>query len=162
MAQAPQAHNQNSGATHASALLDNLKNSDMRKVDARVFRSNVSSVRYVFKNGKTAAFLSGVYTTNIAHEIEELDAEIASGHPNFTANVTEVVQLIEPMEVLKARFIAEYLQQQAKSVVKTNDAGFSEQTRLNVLNSTNVSEAMASSDGSAPASPTAPTITIKR
>lgn len=141
--------NQNSGSTHASALLANLKSSNSNVVkEARVFRSNVASLRYVFKAGKVAAFLSGKYTTNIAHEIEELDEEIAMNHPNITANKEEVVALSEPMEALRAKFIAEYLETAAKSVVKTNDAGFSEQGKLNVANSTTVSEGMASSDSS--------------
>jgi len=144
-------------ATHTAALLDNLKKASLARVPARVFRSNIASMRYVFKTGKVAAFLNFKYATDIAYEIDELDFEIAVGHPNITANKEEVVETIEPLEVLKKKHFEEFLKAQATAVSKDNDAGTSDQGKLNVANSRTVGEGMAGSDSSA----TAPTAGIK-
>jgi len=132
-------------AGYAAAAVANMK-SDTSKIAARVFRSNIPSVGYVFKNGKRANFIGGRYTTSIKHEIDELDAEIANSHPNFTANVEEVVETSEPMAALREKFIAEYLEQQARNTDKGNDAGTSKQGKLNVANSTTIGAGAAGSD----------------
>lgn len=137
---------QTAAKSYSEAMVANMKDFDTRKVSARVFRANIPSCRYVFKEGKVAAFLSGKYTTNIAGEISELDAEVALGHPNITANAEEVLDVIEPLELLKKRHIEEYLASVAKSIAKSNDAGFSDQGKLNVANSTTISEGAAGSD----------------
>ena len=140
---------------HNLAVKINL-NADATKVASRVFRCAVLSSRYVFKNGKVAPFIGGKYTTDIAHEIAELDAEIAQRHPHITANKEEVVTLSEPMEVLKQKFFAEFEAAQKAALNKNNDAGTSEQGKLNVANSTTVAAGMAGSDstGTGPAAPT--------
>lgn len=140
--------NQNQGSKHAEALLNNLKSADKTKVAPRVFRSNIMSMRFIFKNGKVAAFLSGKYVTDIKHEIEELDEEVANGHPNINCNPEETVETIEPLEALKAKHFKEFMEAQAKTLNKNNDAGFSEEKKLNVLNSNHVADAMAGSDSS--------------
>jgi len=145
--------NESSMTAHSAALLANLKNSSMAKVPARVFRMSLVSARYVFKNGKVAPFLTknGVnseYATNIEHEIQELDAEIAMNHPNISSKADEVVAAasIEPLEMLKKKHFEEFTKLQAASVVKSNDAGSSIQTKLNVANSTTIGDGAASSD----------------
>lgn len=156
----------NAVSAHSAALLANL-NADNSRVAARVFRSNIPSVRYIFKNGKSANFLGGKYATDIAHEIQELDYEIALRHPNFSANVEEVVDTIEPLEALRARFIAEYKAELATNVAKDNDAGYSDQGKLNVANTTTVSEGAAGSDssggqiGTASTAPASASLSIK-
>jgi len=136
---------------HTAALKANMA-ADLTQVTARVFRSNISSCRYVFKNGKVAPFIGGKYTTDIKHEIDELDAEIDMKHPHISANKEEVVSTVEPLEALKARFFAEFQAAQAANLLKDNDAGTSEQGKLNVANSTTVAAGMAdsSSTGAAP------------
>ena len=157
---------QQSGNAYARASLANIKEAaaNNTKQLARVFRSNVQSVKYVFKNGKVAAFMQGKYTTDIKYEIDELDEEIAAGHPNFSANKEEVVELIEPMEVLRSRFIAEYIANQKSATSGTNDAGNSEFVKLNVATSDTVKAGMAGSDGSgqgtAPAATGPPSLKI--
>lgn len=137
----------NAVSAHSAALLANL-NADNSRVAARVFRSNIPSVRYIFKNGKSANFLGGKYITDIVHEIRELDYEIALHHPNFSVNMEEVVPTMEPLEALRARFIAEYKAELATNVSKNNDAGYSDQGKLNVANTTTISEGAAGSDSS--------------
>jgi len=142
-----------SAQSYAAAMAKNLK-ADMTKVAARVFRSNIVTMRYVFKNGKVAPFLTkngrdSEYATNVKYEIEELDAEIEGGHPNISSKAEEVQLVMEPVEALKARHFKEFLAQQSASVLKTNDAGSSEQVKLNVANSTTIQEGAAGSDSSA-------------
>lgn len=131
---------------HTAAMQKNLQADTSKLAVARVFRSNIPSMRYVFKQGKVAPFISGRYTTDIAHEIEELDAEIAHRHPNISANKEEIVDTIEPLEALKKKHFEEFLLMQAKTLDKTNDAGTSEQGKLNVANSTTVAPGAAGSD----------------
>lgn len=141
---------------HTAALKANMA-ADSTKVTARVFRSNISSSRYVFKNGKVAPFIGGKYTTNIKHEVDELDAEIEMKHPHISANKEEVVNTIEPLEALKAKFFAEFQAAQAANILKDNDAGISEQGKLNVANSTTVAAGMSGSSSTA----TAPALGLK-
>jgi len=157
---------QSAVSAHSSALLHNLKHSTNERIAVRVFRSNIASMRYIFKNGKTAAFLTdngstSKYVTNIRHEIEELDEEIALGHPNIHVREEVVEPVIEPLEALKARHFAEFKKIYEAASLKTNDAGYSEQGRLNVANSTTVAEGAAGSDsmtaGSMGAAPLAAT-----
>ena len=137
---------------HTAALKANLA-ADVTKVSARVFRSSIPSSRYVFKNGKVAPFIGGKYTTDIAHEIAELDAEILQKHPNITANVEEIVDTIEPLEALKAKFFEQFKAEQAAQLLKTNNVGVSDQGKLIPANSNTVAAAMAGSDSSSGQTP---------
>jgi len=101
---------------------------------------NVQSAGYAFKTGKRAQFIPNVdgincYTTNIPSEIAELDEEVANGHTNITHYTGEVAPLIEPLEVLRSRFFAEFEAKQAEALKVTNDAGNSPQIKLNVAGS---------------------------
>jgi len=141
---------------YAAALNKNLR-ADTSRVEARVFRSNILTMRFIFKNGKVAPFLTkngrdSEYTTDIKHEIEELDDEIAMRHPNISSKPEEIVHTIEPVEALKARHFKEFQEQMARSVVKSNDAGSSSLEKLNVANSTTISEGAAGSDSNGVAS----------
>lgn len=148
-----QAQNESTMTAHAQALLANLKNSSQAKVAPRVFRSNIVTMRYVFKNGKVAPFLTknGIdseYATNIEHEIQELDAEIASNHPNISSKPAETVETLEPIEALKKKHFEEFKKMLASNTLKTNDAGTSEQGKLHVANSTTIGDGAAGSDSS--------------
>lgn len=136
--------------SYASAMAKNLK-ADTTKVAARVFRSNLVTMRYVFKNGKVAPFLTknGIdseYATNIKYEVAELDAEIEMQHPNISSKPEEIQLSIEPIEALKKKHFEEFLALQAASLKKSNDAGYSEQGKLNVANSNTIADAAAGSD----------------
>lgn len=141
-------------ATQATA---NLK-ADTSVVKGRVFHSTIPSIRYVFRAGKHAVFIDGKYTTNIAHEIEELDAEIEAGHPNFFIKSKEEVAPVEPLEALREKFIKEFLAKQAEDTKTVKDGGTSEQGKLNVANSTTIASAAAGSDSSLGNSNNAPAV----
>lgn len=157
MAETQTSHNQNPGTAHAQALAANIKEAaNPKKVEARVFRSNMLTLRYVFKAGKVAAFLTknGIdseYVTDIAHEIAELDAEIENNHPNIFSKPAEIVRKIEPVEALKARHFEEFKKLMEAQNGRKGDGGFSEQGKLNVANSDTIADGAASSDGSAAA-----------
>lgn len=113
----------------------------------QLFKSRIASMRYVFKNGKTANFILGQYATDVESEITELHAEIKSGNPILHIDKDEPTKLfVEPIESLRAKIIAEYEAEKARTLNKNNDAGYSVQGRLNVANSSTVSEGAASSD----------------
>lgn len=130
---------------HINAVVNNTASSKPVKVQPRVFHSNIPSMGYVFKAGKRASFINGKYITDIQYEIDELDAEIAMGHPMIYIKADEPpVELIEPMEALRAKFVKEYVEQQAKNTLKSNDVGTSTQGKLNPASSTDIQEGMAS------------------
>lgn len=87
--------------------------------------STFPSCQYVFKSGKVAAFIGGIYRTNIKSEIEELDSEIAEGHPNLYVTEEKTVDTtkLDPLANLKEKIIADYIAAQAKAVDPTNDMG---------------------------------------
>ena len=131
--------------SYATALQKNLE-ADSTQIAARVFRSSLLSMRYVFKNGKVAPFMTknGIdseYTTDIKHEIEELDGEIRFRHPNLSSKPEELVSKIEPMAALREKHFKEFMEMQAKAVSLDNNAGYSEQGKLNVANSRSIAEA---------------------
>jgi len=148
------AENQNSAPSYAQALATNLKiAATPKKVEARTYSCNMLTLRYVFKAGKVAVFMTkdGItseYTTNIAHEIEELDAEIEMNHPNISVKVMTAVPVIEPVEALRAKHFAEFQAIMDKQNGRKGDGGHSVQGPLNVLNSDTVAPGAASSNES--------------
>jgi len=146
---------QTASSNFATASEANIKASPPTVLPvARVFRSNITSVGYIFKNGKKAAFVSGKYTTNIKYEIDELDTEIALGHPNFSADTEEIEAVIEPLEALRARFIAEFKADEARALNKANDAGTAEVQKLTPVSSATIADGAAGSDSTAGANTT--------
>lgn len=170
MSTVPAAANSTAGSaqtSHAAALAANLKEAAKaeKSANARVYYSNMLTMKYIFKAGKVAAFLTkngrtSEYTTNIKHEIEELDAEIELGHPNITSSPEETVAVIEPVEALRQKHFEEFKKMMEKATLKTNDAGTSDQGKLNVANSTSIAEASAGSDSYAATAP-APTTPVR-
>lgn len=156
------AESNNSG--NAVQLYAQVQQANVRKAEEldaqgsklpRVYTCNLQAAGFVFKNGKRAQFIpngEGVncYTTDIPSEQLELDYEITHRHPNFAVYTGEVAALIEPLEVLKARFFAQFQAEQEAAINKNNDAGTSEQTKLNVANTTTISSGAAGSSSDMP------------
>jgi hypothetical protein len=116
----------------------------------RVYTCNLQAAGYVFKNGKRAQFMPNTegincYTTDIPSEQQELDMEITYRHPNFAVYAGEVKPLIEPMEVLKARFFAEFEANQKAALNPDNNAGNYTQTALKVATTRSISSGAAGS-----------------
>lgn len=90
-----------------------------------VYYNHIKNCKYMFKNGKAANFLDGKYYTDIPHEIEELDAEIASGHEFLFVNLKELtVDLAKlgkiDVDEIKRQAVEEYIKsQQPKDMGKS-------------------------------------------
>lgn len=96
----------------------------------RVFKTTMSSNKFIFKSGKTAGFVNGRYMTSNPQEIKELEEEILE-HQNpyfyIDKNEKEITseQAADPMAALRAKIIADYLatQQGKEPVVPQKDFG---------------------------------------
>jgi hypothetical protein len=116
-----------------------------------VFKSSLPNIQYLFKNGKSAAFIGGAYYTDVESEIKELQDEVTNRHPIIFIDPAQS-QIdsadLDPMSVLKKKFYAEFLAQQAAAVQKDRDMGTTSQTGVlqGIANSTTIAEAMSGSD----------------
>ena len=116
-----------------------------------VFKSSLPNIQYLFKNGKSAAFIGGTYYTDVESEIKELNAEVDNRHPIIFIDPAQT-QIdsndLDPMAVLKKKFFAEFEAQRAAAVDKSRDMGSTIQTTVlqGIANSTSVAEAMSGSD----------------
>jgi hypothetical protein len=82
------------------------------------FQMDKQACRYVFKSGKIAEFIGGLYRTTVKSEIEELQAEIDSGIGSIWVPPeapTIDSEDMDPVAVMKKKVIAEYLAQQARA-----------------------------------------------
>ena len=121
------------------------------------YKSRIYSCKYAFKNGKEANFVDFTYLTDIKTEIDELDEEIALGHPTLYVDPqkkTVDTSKKDPLEDIRAKAVADYLAQQKNATLLTNDRGTSEPGKLNVATSASIAAATAgsSSGQAAPAS----------
>ena len=106
-------------------------------------------LNYVFKKGKMAVFKHHRYATDIPAEIEELEAEIAGGHPQIYIKEDQkflTAEMEDPMKALKAKFIAEYIAEQAKFTDPTNDMGTSSQQAIRPQSTSDIASVAAGGD----------------
>jgi len=121
---------------------------------ARVFKSQVQSIKYIFKNGKEAPFVFGKYYTDNATEIAELEQEIALGHPQIFIDSEEKevdTEKMDPLSRLREKIIAEYLEEQAKQLDPSNDFGNTLPQSVKPASSSDVAAASAGGAGSSAA-----------
>lgn len=113
-------------------------------VEERKFQHYSSSrlnMAMLTKIGQRINFISGVFITDDKSVIRYLDEEIANGLNIITKGELLTEKEADPMEALKKKHIAEYLEQQAElakqaSLGITRDMGETEEkTRLNPLSS---------------------------
>jgi len=81
----------------------------------RVFCCTLGSCSYTFAKGKSAIFTNGQFFTDVPSEIEELEKEIAAGHPHLFIDpaYTEVdTEKLDPIEIIRQKAIADYIKQQ--------------------------------------------------
>lgn len=129
------------------------------------FQNTLGNCRFTFSKGKDANFLSGEYLTNNQAEIDELNAEVAAGHPHIyikTDRVTVDTTYVDPLEAIKARAVEEYKASLAASLDKSNDRGNSEFSGKleGIANSTTVAEGMSDSTSTDSSTAMAPTAMI--
>lgn len=66
-----------------------------------VYHNTLGNVGYIFKDGSSAFFKDGTYTTGIEQEIKELDAEVKARHPNIYVvpdALTIDTEAVDPIE----------------------------------------------------------------
>ena len=79
---------------------------------------NCVAGKYIFLNGKEAAFIGGRYATAVPTEIEQLDKEIEMDHPHIYRDAEEMTMdsdVKDPLAVLRDKFFKEFQEQQAKT-----------------------------------------------
>lgn len=116
----------------------------------RVFKCTIPSVNFIFANGKAAIFQYGVYRTNMEWEISELEKEIAAGHPHIYIDAAEREidsEMVDPMNALRAKIIAEYVAAQEAAIDPSNDMGTTEQQSVKPANSMDIAAGAAGGDG---------------
>lgn len=87
---------------------------------------NCNAGKYIFKSGKEAPFVNGEFLTDVESEIAELDAEVKAKHPHIFIEVgKEEVDSDQPapLEALRAKIIADYLETQRAANNPANDRG---------------------------------------
>ena len=115
----------------------------------RLYWATMPFLNYVFKKGKMAVFKHHRYATDIPAEIEELEAEIAGGHPQIYIKEDQkflTAEMEDPMKALRAKFFAEFQAQQAKFVDPTNDMGTSSQQAIRPQSTSDIASVAAGGD----------------
>lgn len=116
-----------------------------------VFKCTIPSIKYIFKNGKEAAFVQGVFRTAVQSEIDELTNEVSLGHPHIfidPAEQTIASDMIDPMAQLRAKIIAEHMASLATATNPENDMGSTAQEAVKPSNTQDIAEGAAGGSGS--------------
>lgn len=85
----------------------------------KLYKSRMPSCQYFFKDGSRADFVNGRFSTDEEDKIEQLDKELKANHPHIYVDDNEVevdTEKQDPLEHLRAKFIAEYLKEQKDKV----------------------------------------------
>jgi hypothetical protein len=115
----------------------------------KLYKSRIPSVNYLFRNGKPAIFVNGRFSTAVPAEIEELDHEVALGHPTIYVDAAEATIDVSktPYEAIREKIIAEYLAAQAAATDPGNDMGNYEAGKVNPASSMDVAAAALGGSG---------------
>jgi hypothetical protein len=131
----------------------------------KLYKGTIPYFNYLFANGKPAIFLDGRFSTDVEDEIKQLDAEVASKHPFIYIDVQESefdTTKQDPMTLLRDKFRAELLAEQAAASNPARDMGTSLSEKLiGIATTANINAAAAgSSSGGAliAAAPAAPAV----
>ena len=115
----------------------------------RLYWATMPFLNYVFKKGKMAVFKHHRYATDIPAEIEELEAEIAGGHPQIYIKEDQkflTAEMEDPMKALRAKFFAEFQAQQAAFVDPNNDMGKTSQEPIRPQSTSDIASVAAGGD----------------
>ena len=116
------------------------------EIKFNIYFSNPASMQVISSRGKPMMFVSGRYHTKDPGEIQDLDllCENGSGAVFKDPNMLQLSgDQLDPMNVLKARHIKEYLDQQAAMLNPNNDGGTSVQGPLNAASTTSIAPVAA-------------------
>lgn len=117
-----------------------------------VFKNTLGNASFVTSKGKVLHFLNGEHITDVAVDIEELQAEVAAGHPHiYIDKERETVDgnAKSAMDMLKETLRAELLREMeaAKLAASTNNFGETDAKPAlqGIANSTTIAEGMSGS-----------------
>ena len=127
------------------------------------FKSYQSSCNFVDSTGRIAHFVSGRFTTNDPLFIKELTEQVELGHPVFYIDENEKTidsDLLDPLEYIRRKAVADYLAQQASRV--GTDFGTTENApNAGILTTAELTQE-AAAGLTAPAAPKTPTIDMAK
>lgn len=115
----------------------------------RLYFASMPFMNYVFAKGKLAVFKHHRYATDVPEEIEELDKEVAAGHPNIRIDPEMrylTAEMEDPMKALRARFYAEFMKEKMAQINPENDMGKSEQVAIKPQSTSDVAAVAAGGD----------------
>lgn len=122
-----------------------------------VYYNSLVNCQFIFKDGKVANFLGGRYLTNTPKEVEELDAEVALGHPHIYVKSEELTidtTFVDPMDAIREKVRKEVLAEMAATTSKDNDRGnYDVSDKLQGIGNTNTIAEGASGSVSTDAAP---------
>lgn len=116
----------------------------------RIFKATLPSVNYIFTNGKPAIFVQGKFTTNIDFEIQELEREIATGHPHIYIDPAESEidsDALTPMEILRAKVREELVAEMAAATNPANNMGTTVQEPVKPASTADIAQAAQGGSG---------------
>lgn len=121
----------------------------MSATEKNLFKSQFTSHRYIFKDGKTAAFIDSKYLTDVESEIEELNHEIKLGHPTIYVDPDQVTidpKDLDPLNAIRKSLREEIMQELVSDKGITNDGADMAAKLKGISTSVNTVAAAASSN----------------
>jgi len=117
----------------------------------RMFKSTLKSCQYITADGTICGFVAGRFHTGDEKVIKELEQQIAAGHPHLYVDSAEVevdTEMLDPIEQIKRKAIADYIAAQNAANRPENDRGNTVQGKLEgIVNSGVVGEGSSGSTG---------------
>ncbi len=114
-----------------------------------LFKSNLKSCQYIFKDGSVAYFTNGIYTTSDDEKAAQLQNEIKKDHPHLSIEVGRekvAADELDPVSVLKKKLKAEILaEMQVKTQNPDRDMGMSTQAATNHATTRTIGDVAAGS-----------------
>lgn len=111
----------------------------------KVFKSHIKSMRYVFKDGRIAEFVGGMFHTADEKQIEELTAEVGTPGKGYSKNPSIYIDteetevdptLLTPEAQLRAKIRAEVLAEMKAATNPENNMGTSSAVFADSINNT--------------------------
>lgn len=132
---------------------------------SKVYKSPFNSCLLIFPNGKPASFYNHRFVTNVASEIEFLDAEIVRGNQGLYIDPDDyvVASQVDLLAGLKAQWEKEFRENLAKATSGEKQLGESKpDANLGMANSNTLGAlAAGSASGMQSPAPVAPVLGIK-
>jgi hypothetical protein len=135
--------------------IENVQALDSKEpIELELFWSRISSMQYVFKDGKYAHFVDFKFYTNHPEHVAELKKEVGYGHPHIyqKAGAEKVLKDTDPLAGLKEKIRAEIIAEEkakmaAAAGTTSREMGTTAPVAFKPLSTTDVASGMADSVG---------------